>query len=163
MQPDEEHELATYAVAEEDARLAGEQRTVVVTTLGELLRSLETVTESSPRRARADEILELQRENLDRLRKHGVPIAIGSDEYGANSVGEALALARSGLMEPDELLRAWCCSTAETIFPDRKIGRLEEGYEASFLVLEDDPLVDFDQVRSIRLRVKQGHVLALER
>ena len=56
-------------------------------------------------------------------------------------------------------LTAWYCAQS----PDRKIGRLEEGYEASFLVLEDDPLVDFDQVRSIRLRVKQGHVLALER
>ena len=34
---------------------------------------------------------------------------------------------------------------------------------ASFLVLEGDPLEDFDHVRSIRVRVRQGHVLTLER
>ena len=90
-------------------------------------------------------------------------IAVGSDEYEANSLGEALAIQRAGLMEPDELLRAWCQNGAETIFPERKIGRLEEGFEASFLVLGGDPLEDFDHVRDIRLRVKQGHVLALGR
>jgi len=161
--PDAEHELATYAIADEDARLAGEQHTVVVTTLGELLRSLENAAAGTSAEERAQALLEMHRRNFERLRAHHVRIAIGSDEYGSNSVGEALAIARSGLMEPDELLRAWCQNSAETIFPARKIGRLEEGYEASFLVLGGDPLEDFDHVRDIHLRVKQGRVLALER
>jgi imidazolonepropionase-like amidohydrolase len=134
-----------------------------VTTLGELLRALENATPGTTAQTRANAILELHRQNLERLRAHHVRVAIGSDEYGSNSVGEALAIARSGLMEPDELLRAWCQNGAETIFPARKIGRLEEGYEASFLVLGGDPLEDFDHVCDIRLRVKQGFALALER
>ena len=90
---------------------------------------------------------------------HGVRIAIGSDDYRGNSQAEALSIVSAGLMEPDQLLSAWCQYAAETIFPERKVGRLEEGFEASFLVLEGDPLEDFEHVRDIRLRVKQGHVL----
>lgn len=161
--PDEVHELTTYAIAEEDARLAGEQHTVVVTTLGELLRSIQDLPANSPRRERADAILALQRGNLERLRSHVVRIALGSDDYRGNSLDEALALANAGLMEPEELLRCWCQNGAETIFPTRKLGRLEEGFEASFLVLAGDPLEDFAHVKDIRLRVKQGHVLTLER
>ena len=48
---------------------------------------------------------------------------------------------------------------ASTIFPNRKIGHLEEGYEASFLVLAGNPLEDFSNVRRIEMRVKQGHLL----
>jgi imidazolonepropionase-like amidohydrolase len=57
-----------------------------------------------------------------------------------------------------ELLRLWS-DTARTIFPDRKIGALDEGYEASFLALEGNPLRAFANVKRIRLRVKQGVVL----
>jgi imidazolonepropionase-like amidohydrolase len=47
----------------------------------------------------------------------------------------------------------------ETIFPGRKVGRLKEGYEASFLVLGGDPIEDFTAVEKIELEVKQGHLL----
>ena len=57
------------------------------------------------------------------------------------------------------LLRLWTTTTPQAVFPDRRIGRLDAGYEASFLVLEDNPLEDFGAVRTIRERVKQGHRL----
>ena len=44
----------------------------------------------------------------------------------------------------------------ETIFPKRKIGRLSEGYEASFVVLRENPLENFDSIKDIQLRFKQG-------
>ena len=40
--------------------------------------------------------------------------------------------------------------------PIEKIGRFEEGYEASFLALGGNPIDDFTQVQSIRRRFKQG-------
>jgi imidazolonepropionase-like amidohydrolase len=53
-----------------------------------------------------------------------------------------------------------CCETTPaTIFPERKIGRLQEGYEASFLVLKKDPLENFEHVATTTMRVKQGHRL----
>ena len=54
------------------------------------------------------------------------------------------------------LLKLWCQATPQAIFPHRKIGRLREGYEASFLVLKGNPIDDFANVRKIALRFKQG-------
>ena len=54
----------------------------------------------------------------------------------------------------------WSEDTPHMIFPERKIGHLKEGYEASFLVLAGNPLEDFSQVKNIRIRFKQGQVLS---
>jgi imidazolonepropionase-like amidohydrolase len=53
----------------------------------------------------------------------------------------------------------WCETTPRAIFPARRIGRLAAGYEASFLVLEGDPVSDFSYTGKIFLRVKRGLVL----
>jgi imidazolonepropionase-like amidohydrolase len=53
----------------------------------------------------------------------------------------------------------WSVATPAAIFPDRKIGRFEEGYEASFLALAGNPLDDFEAVQAIVLRVKQGRLI----
>ena len=45
--------------------------------------------------------------------------------------------------------------TARTIFPARRIARLEDGYQASFLVLGGDPVADFQQVQLAFLIVGQ--------
>ena len=37
-----------------------------------------------------------------------------------------------------ELLQAWCVTTPRAIFPHRKLGRLADGFEASFFVLGGD-------------------------
>jgi imidazolonepropionase-like amidohydrolase len=51
----------------------------------------------------------------------------------------------------------WTGDTVEAIFPGRRIGRLKPDYEASFLVLSGNPLVDFFNVTGITRRVKKGH------
>ena len=61
-----------------------------------------------------------------------------------------------------ELLRIWTETTARTIFPARQLGRLQPGYEASFLSLAGNPLVDFLNVQQIQLRVKQGELLGVK-
>ena len=57
------------------------------------------------------------------------------------------------------LLKMWTETTAKTIFPQRKIGALNEGYEASFLALEGNPIEDWQNVRRIKLCFKQGFLL----
>lgn len=159
-------ELARYSIAEEDARRAGVQGTVVVTTLGELLRTLERIPFDAPERAVADEVLELVLANLALLGRHGVRLVLGSDEYDLDEgtvVDEFLALHRLGAFDPATLLRMWCEDTARAIFPTRELGKLVPGCEASFLVLGADPLADPNAVRDVRLRVKQGRVLELGR
>ena len=55
----------------------------------------------------------------------------------------------------------WTLDCAQTAFPGRRIGRLAEGYEASFLILEADPLADLGATGQIRAAMKQGQPLAL--
>jgi len=93
------------------------------------------------------------------LKKHGVRVIVGSDSYRSTSVPEAMYLASLGVYSNAELLKMWSEETPRAIFPNRRIGRLVPGYEASFLVLDRDPLADFANVKSIRLRVKQGFTI----
>jgi hypothetical protein len=102
----------------------------------------------------------VQIHNLRLLHRHGVALAIGSD-HAETSLTEALNLYDLLVFDNVTLLQMWCETTARAIFPWRKIGRLEEGYEASFLVLNGDPLEDFTRVKTIRLRFKQGAPLSL--
>ena len=133
-----------YSIAPEDAERAAERDIVVVTTANY---------------ARTPDAREIAKANLVLLKQHGVRLAVGSDRYAATATMEINYLSRLEIFEPVELLRMWTETTANTIFPNRRIGRLDEGYEASFLVLEGNPLEDFRNTRSIRIRVKQGFVL----
>ena len=139
-----------FEISDADAQRAARQGAYVVTTLS-------GVTGLSPAdsvmRRRADSLFI---RNLRMLKKHGVRVIVGSDSYRNTAVPEAVYLASLGVYTNAELLRMWSDDTARGIFPDRKIGRLEPGYEASFLVLDRDPLADFANVKSIRMRVKQG-------
>ncbi len=98
--------------------------------------------------------------NLRVLHDNGAAIAIGSD-HADTPLEEAMNLHAMRVFDNATLLRLWSEATPRTIFPGRRIGRLDEGYEASFLVLAGDPIADFDQVREIRARFKQGRELAL--
>lgn len=136
-----------------DARKAARRNTVVVTTLGDFEGSAPDSTVETARR--------VFRHNLCLLREHGVRLAVGSDSYESVGVAEALQLHGLGVFTNRELLKMWVETTPKTIFPERKLGRLEPGYEASFLVLGGDPLRDFSAVGDIRMTVKRGVILGL--
>ncbi|MGB3624747.1 MAG: amidohydrolase family protein [Henriciella sp.] len=103
--------------------------------------------------------LEAQRDNLSRLSRAGANLVLGSDNVRDVSVGEARHIVSLDVLDNAALLRMWTENCASTVFPDRKIGRLEDGYEASFIVLEGNPLTDFDQIDTITLRLKDGEIL----
>ena len=99
------------------------------------------------------------RHNLRLLKNARARIAFGSDRYGSTPVDDVFHLAELKVFNNLELLTIWSEATPQTIFPNRKIGKLRAGYEASFLVLNQNPLVDFKAVKNIRWRFKQGFVL----
>lgn len=140
-----------------DARLAAERGVTVITTL-----MLSTkIAEDYP--AWYERVMEQHRTNLQRLKTAGVTLAVGSDfTFRDTSRREALLLHELGVFTNLELLKMWSENSPHTIFPDRKIGHLEEGYEASFLVLIGNPLEDFLQVTNIRKRFKQGQWLDIQ-
>ena len=144
--------LEPYELSDADAARAAKHGTFVVTTLGEVAGISPTGPDSVTRR-RADSLFT---RNLQMMKKHGVRVIVGSDSYRNTSVPEAMYLASLGVYSNAELLKMWSEETSRAIFPNRRIGRLEPGYEASFLVLDADPIADFSNVKSIRLRVKQG-------
>jgi len=137
-----------YLITPEDAKRAAKQGIVIVTTAdvallfakGEALAKVQSA----------------QRKNLQLLKQTGVRLAVGSDIYTSTSFEEAMYLRSLNVFDNAELLKMWSVTAAQTIFPHRKIGQLREGYEASFIVLRGNPLENFEHVRDIHLRFKQG-------
>ena len=149
-------DAAPYVIPDSDAELAARRGAVVVTTLQGGAGRLDPAGPDSALRRTLDA---LHRRNLTTLRRHRVQLAIGSDNYRETSVPETMYLHGLGVFSNLELLELWAVATPRAIFPQRKIGRLEPGYEASFLVLAGDPLADFANTTKIVRRVKQGHIL----
>jgi imidazolonepropionase-like amidohydrolase len=138
---------STLPVRPEDARLAAQRGTVVVTTLSLSARAQAPLLPL---------IRTVQSASLRTLIDSGVTLAIGSDNVRDSSVLEAGHLQSLGVLDNRALLKLWVEDTPRAIFPERRIGFLREGYEASFLALEGNPLDDWRNVRRIALRVKQG-------
>ena len=138
----------------EDAQMAAEKNIVVVTTASLVQRTLK------PDDERLEGVKENIAYNLRLLKEHGVTLAIGSNMYEGTSLDEAMFLEELGVFTTLELLKIWVEDSPKTIFPERELGHLAEGFEASFLVLEGNPLEDFDHVKDITMRFKQGVDLA---
>ena len=156
-------------LTEDDARLAAEHRVRVVTTTvaGQAMPSLGGHHQQGhhaghgagadvPHGPAPGEVSrDVVKDNLRLLQRAGVTLVIGSD-HADTSLAEVLHLRTLHLFDNRTLLKMWCEATPAAIFPERRIGRFAEGYEASFLALAGNPLEDFDQVRAIRQRFKQG-------
>jgi hypothetical protein len=139
-----------WLIRDEDAALAARRGTTVITTV--LPKPFFDY------RRWGEQFRRVQRENLRMLQRHGVRIAIGSDGPGT-ALGEVRAISRLQVFDNATLLRMLVETTPQAIFTSRKIGRLDEGYEASLLVLGGDPVEDLEHLGDVRLRMKQGRVL----
>lgn len=136
----------SYRIAEADLRTAAARGASIATTLDWLQDG-----EANERQ------LQVARDNFANMRRAGNTIVIGTDQFRKTARVEADLIASRHLMSNLELLQAWCIATPRAIFPHRKLGHLADGFEASFLVLGGDPLVDFASSHDIVMRVKQGH------
>ena len=110
-------------------------------------------------RAKTDQGL---KHNLNLLKKYKANIALGSDRYGSTPLDDVLYLQKLGVFSNLELLKIWTEKTPNTIFPNRRIGKLAENYEASFIVLGGNPVTDFEKVKNITYRFKQGHPIEIK-
>lgn len=131
-----------------DAKLAADRNVAFIVIANEFLEN------GSP------EVVENTKANIATLREWNAPIAIGSSTYGSSPLAGVLAMDALGVFDRTELLRIWSMTTPLLILPDRAVGCLDEGCEASFIGLECDPTVKFECVKAIRLRMKQGQLLS---
>jgi len=150
-QPQYLNTLSVYKIDEASARAAAQKDITVVTTLAFLFEDMEEMNEEI-----AKEMKEVLKHNIALLKKHNVSIAIGSDNYGGTSYDEVKALAESKLFSSSELLKMWTENTVATIFPNKKLGYIREGYIADFLVLPENPLEDFNNLQNISMMYKEG-------
>jgi imidazolonepropionase-like amidohydrolase len=167
-------DIASARLTEKDADLAASARVVIVTTTvaGSLMPLHGGHAAQNHHRQGGDihsypsmhhsggdmSARDVMKANLLLLHRRGARIVIGSD-HAETSVAEALHLHELDVFDNLTLLKLWCENTPRAIFPDRHIGRLQERYEASFVVLAGNPLERFDNVTKVVLRVKQGHLL----
>lgn len=147
---DEIAHLPLAKISEEDAKLAAQQGIFVVTT-----------TLSHRPAGHVDHLEEIHRYNLQLLHNAGVKLAIGTDNNELTALNEVENLHRLQVFDNLTLLKMWLENTPQTIFPERKLGHLQDGYEASFLALEGNPFEDFSNISKISFRFKQGHVIQL--
>lgn len=145
-----EDDFEKYLIREADARLAGKKGIFVVPTYSLFLYN------DNKEKTFTEEVRKVQRKNLELLHKHGVRIAFGPDSYNQTSQMEAFYIKDLGIFSNLELIRMWSEYTPQTIFPGRRIARLREGFEASFIALPENPLDDFEALKTITYRFKQG-------
>ncbi len=97
----------------------------------------------------------LQAKNISVLKSKGARFAIGSDIFFETQKREALAWKDIGF-SLREVFQSLVTTTPQSIFPNRAIGRIADGYEGSFVVLGKDPLKDIEGAFSPLNLYKQG-------
>jgi len=161
--PKADESPARYELTETDARVMARKRVTMIATawLAERLAAPKpwlSGAEAMADVAQLERAKKIQRAGLNLLKSHGVRIAIGADLF-ENALREAQYLEQLGVFSRREILDMWSRTTPQLIFPNRRIGRLRAGYEASFVALSCDPLTRFECVREITLRMKNGTLL----
>lgn len=154
---DEDTEDAHYELTPAMAAEAAERGFVTVTTT---LIATQYLDENDPQLGR---IRAVQAENIRLLHEAGAPLAFGSDVYDANGLDEAMNVASLDVMSDEALLRIAVETPRRSVFPDRAIGTLSPGWEASFVALACDPSADFEGcARRPRVLVKQGTAIDVQ-
>lgn len=151
--------LDRYRLTADEARKAAEQHVTVATTVSEVVEILKPMLGGpGADGAMARDVWAMLEGNLRLLRDAGVNVVIGSDRYRTTSLPEVMGVRALGVFSDTALLRMWSIATPRAVFPDRTFGTAP-GDEASFLVLDGNPLDDFAAVERIRMRVKNGVIL----
>lgn len=104
-------------------------------------------------------VQEFHKNTLKRLLDAGANVAIGSDDLQRTIRTELNYWFNLKAGSSEQLLHVLCDNTPRAIYPKRKIGKIEEGYEASFLALSDDPMQNILKLRAIAFKMKKGVLL----
>lgn len=128
---------------------AGKQNITVIPTASKLIEDTDPDT--------LKEEIARQRKQLHDLRKAGAQIALGADEWRKTVLFEAMYMHKYDIFNNAKLLNILSTTTPQSIFSNRKIGQLTEGYEGSFIALNCNPVEKFECVNDIYEGVKEGN------
>lgn len=133
-----------YELRDQDLKTLAKKKTPVVP----LFSHAQTTTRPNIQQAQA--------QLLQRLLANGVNVVVGSDDPQRTLRAEINYWFQFEGLDYAQAIKIFCTNTPQAIFPKRKIGAIQEGYEASFLVLHDNPLQNLLKLRNIAFRVKEG-------
>ncbi|MCW5922040.1 MAG: amidohydrolase family protein [Saprospiraceae bacterium] len=138
-------DVKQYELTDADLQLLAKKKTAVAT----LFSHAQSAT---PRPA----VQNFHTNTLKRLFSNKVNVVLGSDDPQRGGRAELNYWHLLGGLDEASVLKTLCENTPRAIFPKRKIGKIEEGYEASFLVLNDNPLTNILKVRASAFKMKNG-------
>ena len=104
------------------------------------------------------EVRKQQTQNVKNLLRVGAKFVLGSDEFFRTQISEALSWQAVGFSSI-QILNSLTKGTPQSIFPHRMIGRIDEGYEGSFSVLDKDPLFDLSKAFAPLSVYKKGMIV----
>ena len=140
-----------FTLSESTIQQAGEMEIILTPTAHLLTEELESFRQDT-----LSDIIALQRSQLRKLRDAGVTIALGADGWDDDPLREVMYMNAYNFFSNAELLTILAQDTPTTIFPERKIASLSEGFEASFLALDCNPIMEFNCIEKIKTIIKQG-------
>jgi imidazolonepropionase-like amidohydrolase len=149
-----------------DIKLAARKKVVVIPTaqIGEGRASnYDEKGNATIDQERFKRVLERQRNLHNLMIKNGVNVALGSDYFGKTLGVELWYLHDNKIFDNQTLLKIAVEKTPQGIFPNRKIGKFQDGYEASFITVAENPLQNFETLKKINLRFKQGVFIELKK
>lgn len=138
--------LATYELSDDDLKKMAKKKTPLIALLAH--------GQSASREQKM--VQEFHAKTLRRLFETGVHVSVGSDDIQRTSRSELNYWFSLGGLSHLKALQSLCEYTPQAIFPNRKLGKIAEGHEASFLVLREDPSLNILKMRLQMFKVKQG-------
>lgn len=141
-------DTARYALTDQDLKKLAKKKTAVIPLFSH-------AQFEAPRPNAATDQAEL----LKRLLANGVNVIAGSDDPQRTIRSEINYWFQFGNLNYEQIINVLCVHTPQAIFPKRKIGAFQEGYEANFLVLKADPLTNLLKLRAIDFVVKGGELI----
>lgn len=152
-------ELRVRTLSPADAQAVANSGMVVVPTYGTTPANYAELDRQGRGRGEAlrNSHFAVQARNLRLLRAAGARILTGTDAR-FHIFDEIEHLVRIGGLTTGEALEA-VFQTGRHLFPTRRIGCLDPGCEADFLVLSANPVSNIEALRAIRMRVKGGREL----
>ncbi len=108
---------------------------------------------------RTEEVDQLSLRNIELLNSLDANISFGSNQYGKSLIEGLIAFSNLNIFRKEEILNIATYHSLKYMYPNRRAGKLMEGYEASFLVLNENPLLDFSSIKDIKVIMKQGYII----
>lgn len=150
--------LSKYELTESDIQALAKKKMIVIPSFA----NAQTNAQMNGMNSVSADLLAFQGKTLVALEAAGVNLAIGSNDPARTLRAEFNYWFQLGKLSYPKTLKILCENTPRAIFPNRKIGKLEDGYEANLLVLPSDPTKNILMTRNISFKVKNGKFLTVE-